>query len=78
MPGHFRFFGGTFVAPGWHELVVYQLHVGTFFDPSSGAAGLIDKLIGQIPHLRDLGIPGKLRRRFHLRERLLLDRMSVG
>src|SRR5690242_6206745 len=26
--------GRPFNAPGWRELVIYQLHVGTFFDPS--------------------------------------------
>jgi 1,4-alpha-glucan branching enzyme len=48
--------GAPFAAPGWHELVIYQLHVGTFFDRSTGAADPIEGLIEQVRHLRDLGV----------------------
>lgn len=45
-----------FDAPGWRELVIYQLHIGTFFDRSTGAARPIDGLIDQVQHLKDLGV----------------------
>jgi 1,4-alpha-glucan branching enzyme len=48
--------GPTFQAPGWRELVIYQLHVGTFYDRSGGAAGMINGLIKQIDHLKQLGV----------------------
>ena len=48
--------GSTFSAPGWRQLVIYQLHVGTFFDPTQGGANQIDDLIGQIPYLQALGV----------------------
>ncbi|HSZ56453.1 MAG TPA: alpha-amylase family glycosyl hydrolase [Tepidisphaeraceae bacterium] len=48
--------GAPFNPPGWRELVIYQLHIGTFFDPSQGGANRIDDLIGQIPYLTRLGI----------------------
>ncbi|HEY3595342.1 MAG TPA: alpha-amylase family glycosyl hydrolase, partial [Polyangiaceae bacterium] len=49
-------FGPAFNAPGWRELVVYQVHIGTFFDPAAPGPSLIDRLIAQIPYLMDLGI----------------------
>jgi 1,4-alpha-glucan branching enzyme len=49
-------FGQPFRAPGWRELVIYQLHVGTFFDASAGTKKPIDGLIKQIKHLVDLGV----------------------
>jgi 1,4-alpha-glucan branching enzyme len=48
--------GAPFTAPGWRELVIYQLHIGTFFDASVGGANHIDDLITQIPYLSRLGI----------------------
>jgi 1,4-alpha-glucan branching enzyme len=48
--------GNPFNAPGWHELVIYQLHIGTFFDPTKGGANKIDDLILQIPYLLALGV----------------------
>jgi 1,4-alpha-glucan branching enzyme len=48
--------GPPFNAPGWQELVIYELHVGTFFDPSRGGANKIDDLILQVPYLSSLGV----------------------
>jgi 1,4-alpha-glucan branching enzyme len=44
-----------FTAPGWRELVIYQMHIGTFFDASLGGPP-IDALIRQVPYLQDLGV----------------------
>lgn len=49
-------FGAPFQAPGWRELVIYQLHVGTFFDQSAPGANPIDALISRVPYLQDLGV----------------------
>jgi len=44
--------------PPWNEMVIYELHVGSFrFDPgSSNGRGNFDTVIGQLDYLRDLGI----------------------
>lgn len=44
----------TFAMPWWNELVIYQLHVGTFrFAP--GRRGTFDSAIAGLDHIRDLG-----------------------
>ena len=48
--------GPAFAVPDWHSVVIYQLHVGTFFDPSLGNTDKIGDLIKQIPYLQSLGI----------------------
>lgn len=48
--------GPVFNAPGWEELVIYQIHIGTFFDPTLGGANKIDDLILQIPYIQSLGV----------------------
>jgi 1,4-alpha-glucan branching enzyme len=49
-------FGAPFNAPGWNELVIYQLHVGTFYDQNHPGVSKIKELISQIPYLKDLGV----------------------
>ncbi len=48
--------GKAFQAPGWRQLVIYQIHIGTFYNPTIGAANKIDDLIRQISYLKKLGI----------------------
>lgn len=48
--------GPAFQAPGWRQLVIYQLHIGTFYNPTIGAANKVDDLIRQIPYLQNLGV----------------------
>lgn len=44
-----------FTMPGWDELVLYELHVGTF--ATHGAEpGTFDTAIGRLDHLRRLGV----------------------
>ena len=45
-----------FEMPAWNELVVYELHVGTFHAPNSGRPGTFYDAIEKLPYLRDLGI----------------------
>jgi 1,4-alpha-glucan branching enzyme len=44
--------------PPWNELVIYELHVGSFqFDPASpNRRGNFDTVIGKLDYLQDLGI----------------------
>jgi 1,4-alpha-glucan branching enzyme len=48
---------GGFQMPAWNDLVIYELHVGTFNDTLGGPPGNFDKAISRLPYLRDtLGI----------------------
>ena len=45
----------NFRMPGWNELVIYELHVGTFNDEPGDASGF-QELINRLDYLRDLGV----------------------
>ncbi|HEX3485831.1 MAG TPA: alpha-amylase family glycosyl hydrolase [Micropepsaceae bacterium] len=47
-----------YASPSWNELVIYELHVGSFaFDPGSeNGRGDFDTVIGKLDYLGDLGI----------------------
>ena len=45
-----------FQMPGWHDLVVYELHVGTFTDPPGGDPGQFRTAAQKLPYLADLGV----------------------
>ena len=45
-----------FHMPPWNELVVYEMHVGTFNDQPGGPPGNLDTVIQRLPHLFDLGV----------------------
>ena len=44
------------VLPPWNELVVYELHVGTFKAGPGGKAGGFDQIIERLPYLKNLGV----------------------
>jgi len=46
---------GDFTMPPWNELVVYELHIGTF-NARPGAIGTFDEAIARLDVLRDLGV----------------------
>lgn len=46
----------AFQAPGWTELVVYELHVGTFNELPGQQVGTFDDAIARLPYLSDLGV----------------------
>ena len=52
----FDWTGDTFVMPAWNELVIYEMHVGTFNDARANGPGTFDDIIPKLPYLRDLGI----------------------
>jgi 1,4-alpha-glucan branching enzyme len=45
-----------FQMPGWHELVIYELHVGTFGAKPDGGIGDFQGVIAKLPYLQELGI----------------------
>jgi 1,4-alpha-glucan branching enzyme len=47
---------GGYQAPPWNELVIYEVHVGTFNDAAGDAPGTFDTVAARLPYLRDLGI----------------------
>jgi 1,4-alpha-glucan branching enzyme len=52
----FDWTGDDFAMPPWNELVIYEMHVGTFNDVPHGGPGTFDDVIEKLPHLRDTGI----------------------
>lgn len=46
----------AYTLPPWNELVIYELHIGTFRTQPGNRPGTFHSAIEQIPHLRDLGI----------------------
>ncbi len=46
----------SFTMPGWHELVIYEMHVGTLNDSPGGNPGTWQSAILKLDHLDDLGI----------------------
>lgn len=47
---------GSFTMPPWNELVIYEMHIGTFFDQPGGPPGNLDGVIANLAHLHELGI----------------------
>ncbi len=45
-----------YTSPNWDELVIYQLHIGTFFDTPGGLPGSFQSAISKVPYLADLGV----------------------
>lgn len=55
-PGAFDWGVDDFQMPSWNELVVYEMHVGTFFDAPGGGPGTFQSAIQKVPYLADLGV----------------------
>ncbi|MEQ1601150.1 MAG: alpha-amylase family glycosyl hydrolase [Methylophilaceae bacterium] len=53
---NFDWSGDNFTMPPWNELVIYEMHVGTFNDAPGHGPGTFDEIIPKLPYLRDLGI----------------------
>ena len=45
-----------FQMPAWNDLIIYELHVGTFNVPEAGRPGTFLDVIERLDYLRDLGI----------------------
>ena len=46
----------SYQTPGWHELMIYELHVGTFHNNSNHVVGTFQGVIDKLPYLKALGI----------------------
>jgi 1,4-alpha-glucan branching enzyme len=44
------------VLPNWNEIVMYELHVGTFAEGPRHGAGTFDQIVERLPYLKDLGV----------------------
>jgi len=53
---NFDWTGDSFIMPAWNELVIYEMHVGTFNDAAGSGPGTFDEIIPKLPYLSDLGI----------------------
>ena len=45
-----------FPRPAWNELVIYEMHIGTFHRPAEGQPGTFSDAIERLNHLRRLGV----------------------
>jgi 1,4-alpha-glucan branching enzyme len=45
-----------FSLPPWNELIIYEMHIGTFNDEPTPGPGKFGGVIQKLPYLRDLGI----------------------
>ena len=48
--------GGGFEARSWNELVIYEMHIGTFHRPDEDTAGTFADAIEKLGHLKRLGV----------------------
>lgn len=55
---HFEWGDDNFRLPPWNELVIYEMHIGTFATPEGeqGALGTFQAAAAQLPYLQALGI----------------------
>lgn len=51
----FDWSGDNFQMPGWNELLIYELHIGTFNRDSSGNQGTFDDATAKLQYIADLG-----------------------
>lgn len=53
---NFNWSGDNFRLPPWNELVIYEMHIGTFSPSSLGSVDKFDEAAARLPYLRDLGV----------------------
>ena len=53
---NFDWTGDDFTMPPWNELVIYEMHVGSFNEAPGTGPGTFDEIIPKLPYLADLGI----------------------
>lgn len=46
----------AFSTPAWNQMVIYEMHIGTFNDSAGGAPGSFSTAISRLDQIRDLGI----------------------
>ena len=45
-----------FNPPAWNEMIIYEMHIGTYNDTAGGGPGTFQSAIAKLDHLQDLGI----------------------
>jgi 1,4-alpha-glucan branching enzyme len=55
-PEAFDWGDDAFTIASWNELIIYEMHVGTFHVKEEGHPGTLDNAIEKLPYLRELGI----------------------
>jgi 1,4-alpha-glucan branching enzyme len=45
-----------YATPSWNELVIYELHVGSFNPTASNGRGNFDTVVDKLPYLQELGV----------------------
>ncbi|NEQ22700.1 MAG: DUF3459 domain-containing protein [Microcoleus sp. SIO2G3] len=53
---HFDWGSENFNMPSWNELIIYEMHVGTFYDEPGGAPGKLEGIIQRLGYIQDFGI----------------------
>ena len=53
---NFDWSGDTFQMPGWNELVIYELHIGTFNHQLGQGVGTFEEAKGKLEYLARLGV----------------------
>lgn len=48
--------GDHFELPPWNEIVIYELHIGTFNDKPGGEPGMFEDAMARFTHLKQLGV----------------------
>jgi 1,4-alpha-glucan branching enzyme len=52
----FKWNSPELVLPHWNEMILYELHVGTFVAGPGGKPGTFDQIISRLPYLKSLGV----------------------
>jgi 1,4-alpha-glucan branching enzyme len=45
-----------FAMPAWNDLIIYEMHIGTFYSPKGRNPATFDEAAARLPYLRDLGM----------------------
>jgi len=55
-PSAFNWAGDSLTPPGLEDLVIYELHIGTFYDPNPSGSGHFTDAINRLDYLQGLGV----------------------
>ncbi len=55
-PEEYTWGDGGYSTPGFNEMVIYQLHVGTFRSPAGGGRGTFDTVTDELDYIASLGV----------------------
>lgn len=55
-PNSYAWTNSDFQIANWNELVVYEMHIGTFWVPDGSAPGTFTDAIAKLDHLQSLGV----------------------